>query len=58
MSQQRYSSRESCVISWQLEKLDATGNNAMSGDDDINFDMQLERFDVDTGALKVERTSS
>ena len=24
----------------------------MFGDDDINFDMQLERFDVDTGALK------
>ena len=43
-----------------LEKLDATGNKAMFGDDDINFDMQLERFDVDTGALKepaVEHTS-
>jgi hypothetical protein len=25
---------------------------AMFGDDDINFDMQLERFDVDMGALK------
>ena len=36
----------------QLEKLDAKGNKAMFGDDDINFDMQLERFDVDTGALK------
>ena len=36
----------------RLEKLDATRNNAMFGDDDINFDMQLERFDVDTGALK------
>jgi hypothetical protein len=35
-----------------LEKLDATENNAMFGDDDINFDMQLERYDVDTGALK------
>jgi hypothetical protein len=35
-----------------LEKLEATGNNAMFGDDDINFDVQLERFDVDTGALK------
>ena len=44
----------------RFEKLDATENNdnAMFGDDDINFDMQLERFDVDTGALKVERTSS
>ncbi len=49
MSQRRYSSRESIV---RLEKLDATENNAMFGDDDINFDMQLERFDVDTGALK------
>ena len=25
-----------------LEKLDATENNAIFGDDDINFDMQLE----------------
>ena len=36
----------------RLEKLDATGNNAMFGDDDINFDMQLEQFGVDMGALK------
>ena len=36
----------------RLEKLDATATeiNAMFG---VNFDMQLERFDVDTGALKV-----
>lgn len=27
-------------------------NNAMFGDDDINFDMQLEQFGVDTEALK------
>ena len=44
--------QQSRIMCDQLEKLDATGNNAMSGDDDINFDMQLERFDVDTGALK------
>ena len=44
--------QQSRVMCDQLEKLDATGNNAMFGDDDINFDMQLERFDVDMGALK------
>jgi len=44
--------QQSRIMCDQLEKLDATGNNAMFGDDDINFDMQLERFDVDTGALK------
>jgi hypothetical protein len=36
----------------RMEKLDATGHNAMFGDDDINFDLQLESFDVDMGALK------
>jgi hypothetical protein len=44
--------QQSRIMCDRLEKLDATGNNAMFGDDDINFDMQLERFDVDTGALK------
>jgi len=44
--------QQSQIMCDWLEKLDATGNNAMFGDDDINFDMQLERFDVDTGALK------
>jgi len=44
--------QQSRIMCDQLEKLDATGNNAMFGDDDINFDMQLERFDVDMGALK------
>ena len=44
--------QQSQIMCDRLEKLDATGNDAMFGDDDINFDMQLERFDVDTGALK------
>jgi len=44
--------QQSRIMCDRLDKLDATGNNAMFGDDDINFDMQLERFDVDTGALK------
>ena len=44
--------QQSRIMCDRLEKLDSTGNNAMFGDDDINFDMQLERFDVDTGALK------
>ena len=44
--------QQSRIMCDRLEKLDAEGNNAMFGDDDINFDMQLERFDVDTGALK------
>jgi len=44
--------QQSRIMCDRFEKLDATENNAMFGDDDINFDMQLERFDVDTGALK------
>jgi hypothetical protein len=35
-----------------MEKSDATGKDAMFGDDDINFDLQLEKFDVDTSILK------
>jgi hypothetical protein len=35
-----------------MEKLDAMGHNAMFGDDDINFDLELESFGVDMGALK------
>ncbi len=35
-----------------METLGATGHNAMFGDDDINFDLQLESFGVDMGALK------
>jgi hypothetical protein len=35
-----------------MEKLDATGHNEMFGDDNINFDLQLETFGVDMGVLK------
>ncbi len=35
-----------------MEKLDAMGDNAIFGDDDINFDLQLESFGVDMGRLK------
>jgi hypothetical protein len=35
-----------------MENLDAMGHNAMFGDDNINFDLQLETFGVDMGALK------
>jgi hypothetical protein len=36
----------------QMEKLDVTGPDATFGDDDINFNLQLEKFGVDTGKLK------
>jgi hypothetical protein len=36
----------------QMEKLDANGKDAMFGEDDINFDLQLEKFGVDTSILK------
>jgi hypothetical protein len=35
-----------------MEKLDATGADAMFGDDNINFDLQLEKFGVNTDILK------
>jgi hypothetical protein len=35
-----------------IEKLDAIGADAMLGDDDINFDLQLEKFGVNTDILK------
>jgi hypothetical protein len=40
--------RIQCVC---MEKLDVMGHNAMFGDDDINFDLQLKSFGVDMGAL-------
>jgi hypothetical protein len=40
----------------KMEKIDASGPNAMFGDDDINFDLQLEQFGVDTKALKEPAT--
>ncbi len=36
----------------EMEKLDATGADAMFGDEDINFDLQLEKFGVNTDILK------
>ncbi len=39
-----------------MEKIDASGPNAMFGDDDMNFDLQLEEFSVDTNALKGQAT--
>ncbi len=36
----------------QMEKLDATRPDAMFGQDDINFNLQLEKFGVNTGKLK------
>ncbi len=30
----------------------ASGNDTMFGEDDINFDLQLEKFGVDTNILK------
>ena len=35
-----------------MEKLDAHGKDAMFGEDDINFDLPLEKFGVDTSILK------
>ncbi len=40
------------ILCDRMEKLDATGHNAMFGDDDINFDLQLETCGVDMGMLK------
>ena len=36
----------------RLQGLDVRGANVSFGDDDINFDLQLERFGVDMEALK------
>ena len=38
-----------------MEKVDATGADAMFGDDNINFDLQLEKFGVNMG---IEGTTS
>ena len=35
-----------------MEQIDAVGPNTMFGDDDINFDQQLEQFGVDTMTLR------
>ncbi len=36
----------------QMKKLDATRPDAMFGDNNINFDLQLEKFGVNKGILK------
>jgi hypothetical protein len=36
----------------QMEKLDGTVPDAMFGDDNINFDLQLKKFGVNMGKLK------
>ncbi len=40
------------ILCDHMEKLDTMGHNAMFGDDNINFDLQLETFGVDMGVLK------
>jgi hypothetical protein len=40
----------------KMEKIDASGPKAMFGDDDMNFDLQLEQFGVDTNALRAPAT--
>ena len=45
--------QESRMRQDQMEKFAAaTGNDTMFGEDDINFDLQLEKFGVDTNILK------
>jgi hypothetical protein len=36
-----------------MEKTDAAGGHQMFGDDDMNFDLELEKFGVNMGALKI-----
>jgi hypothetical protein len=40
------------ILCDRMEKLDAMGHNSMFGDEDNNFDLQLETFGVDMGALR------
>ncbi len=44
--------KESRMHQHQMEKLDATRKDAKLGEDDINFDLQLEKFGIDTSILK------
>ncbi len=39
------------ILCDRMEKLDATGHNAMFGDDNINFDLELKTSGVDMGVL-------
>ncbi len=36
----------------KIEMIDANGPNAMFGDTDMNFDLNLKKFGVDSNALK------
>ncbi len=36
----------------KMEKVDAVGRDAMFGDEDLAYDLQLEKFGVDTAVLK------
>ena len=36
----------------RMEKIDAAGQDAMFGDEDIDFDLHLENIGVDTAALR------
>ncbi len=47
--------QEAAIRQHEMEKLDATGADTMFGDDDINFDLQLEKFGVNMG---IEGTTS
>ena len=40
----------------KMEKIDASGPNAMFGDDDMNFDLQLEKYGVLTNVLREPAT--
>jgi hypothetical protein len=44
--------QEARMCQHQMKKLDATGPDATFGDNDINFDLQLEKFGVNMGILK------
>ena len=48
--------QEALSLREKMEKIDASGHNSMFGDDDINFDLQLETFGVDTNALREPAT--
>jgi hypothetical protein len=44
--------QEAKTLREKIEKIDATGLNAMFRDDEMNFNLQLEQFGVNTNALK------
>jgi hypothetical protein len=48
--------QEAISLREKIEKIDATVLNAMFGDDDMNFDLQLEQVGVNRNALKEPAT--